>query len=1060
MNTRLNHHQPVNIVIASAGTGKTTALVQEIQKAIDEGIPASWILGTTFTNKAAEELIERTRAHLIGAGKSEQAAGLYAARVGTVNATFGKIVSEFALDAGRSPVADVISEHRQKRMFSTSAEAAITRHSSMMIPIAQRLDIEDWEDDVRQLADLVRQNDVAPASLSEHAEQSWQGFKAIFPEPLAETAEVIDQALRDSLDQALSDLESGSDETKTTATVTNQIREAIAILDSGRELPWIWWTRLAKLKPGKSSTDLVAPVVTVAGGHAAHPRLHADLEHYIRGVYETAADALEIYTTYKASNGLVDFVDQEHEALRLLENDDVRARLRETLSRVYVDEFQDTSPIQLALFLRISQIANRSFWVGDPKQAIYGFRGSDPELIVRAADKIVPESGGDRATLGISYRSRPGLVAFANRSFGPAFEAIGFAPETTRINECARSDREDQRLPIEVWGLSGSNWDKAIAALAENVRSVLESSDACMVEDRATGSSRRLRGSDIAILCRSNDRCGALSAALAARGLPVSIARPGLLETPEAALAIAAFRYLVDPRDSLAIAEIAHLLDDGQGQPSWLESGLSDDGIWSLREDLPALKVLDEQREDLAYLTPREALAVAMSGSAILDRVLGWDNPLDRIANLDALRGLAAQYEDEARTLRSAATATGLVVWLASLAGSNDELPASTDPDAVNVLTYHRSKGLEWPMVILLDLENARDGSAFGFTVEAGEEFDVWRPLDGRWVRFWPWPYGAQRKDVHIDATVFGTEEHLSATQREHAEAVRLLYVGATRARDYLVLAPRHSDKRGLQTGWPDHLVATDGRPLLNFLRAESDNLLVVDNHEIPVAFSLLTADDVSAETQPTTERYCRVPAPANLPVHPPYRIVPSAAAPGSAPASIVTSRVRLGARIPMSGSPDMNHLGEAVHAFLALDRAAHALEARKIRAAETLERWGITAIAPDELLTMSDRISAHLGSNYPGMTIRVEVPVFAKRGGQRLYGRIDLLLTDDDKAIVIDHKSYPGAYETWEEKAIGYGGQIAAYAAVVREATGSAEVETWVHMPVVGQLLQIRTEV
>ena len=215
-------------------------------------------------------------------------------------------------------------------------------------------------------------------------------------------------------------------------------------------------------------------------------------------------------------------------------------------------------------------------------------------------------------------------MAFANRSFGPAFEAIGFAPETTRINECARSDREDQRLPIEVWGLSGSNWDKAIAALAENVRSVLESSDAYMVEDRATGSSRRLRGSDIAILCRSNDRCGALSAALAARGLPVSIARPGLLETPEAALAIAALRYLVDPRDSLAIAEIAHLLDDGQGQPSWLESGLSDDGIWSLREDLPALKVLDEQREDLAYLTPREALAVAMSGSAILDRVLGW----------------------------------------------------------------------------------------------------------------------------------------------------------------------------------------------------------------------------------------------------------------------------------------------------------------------------------------------------------------------------------------------------------------------------------------------------
>ena len=105
-----------------------------------------------------------------------------------------------------------------------------------------------------------------------------------------------------------------------------------------------------------------------------------------------------------------------------------------------------------------------------------------------------------------------------------------------------------------------------------------------------------------------------------------------------------------------------------KGQPSWLESSLSDDGIWSLRDDLPVLKVLDEQREELAHLTPREALAVAISNSGILDRVMSWKNPLDRIANLDALRGLAAQYEDEARTLRSAATAAGLVVWLTSLA--------------------------------------------------------------------------------------------------------------------------------------------------------------------------------------------------------------------------------------------------------------------------------------------------------------------------------------------------------------------------------------------------------
>ena len=82
---------------------------------------------------------------------------------------------------------------------------------------------------------------------------------------------------------------------------------------------------------------------------------------------------------------------------------------------VYVDEFQDTSPLQLALFVALSQIAQTSAWVGDPKQAIYGFRGADPELIARVAPKIQQATGGGGDTLGQNYRSRPGLVVFRQR---------------------------------------------------------------------------------------------------------------------------------------------------------------------------------------------------------------------------------------------------------------------------------------------------------------------------------------------------------------------------------------------------------------------------------------------------------------------------------------------------------------------------------------------------------------------------------------------------------------------------------------------------------------------
>ena len=1050
------NRKPIDLSIASAGTGKTTQLVGKIQEAIDSGTDARSILATTFTNKAAAELVERARSSLIGAGRAEQASGLLSARVGTVNSTFGGIVGEFALNVGRSPVADVISEERQERMFAIAAEAALAQHAGRLIPVAQRLEVASWEDDVRKLADLVRQNDIDPACLDEHAERSWERFRRILPEAMEQSAQAVDASLRDALRKAREDLRTGIDTTKKTAGVRETIDEACAVHDSGRNLSWRQWAQLSKLSPAVSSQPVVQPVVDIAMRHAAHPGLHSDIRAYIDGIYSAAAAALGAYAEYKATNGLIDFIDQEHVALRLLDDPDVADRLRETLSRVFVDEFQDTSPIQLALFLKVSQIAERSFWVGDPKQAIYGFRGTDPELIGKAAAEVVPRSGGVQGGLSTSYRARPGLVEFTNGVFAPAFEALGFEPETVRIENCFRRDADGQGEPIEVWSLAGRNWDLAIAALAEEIRTVLDEPGAHAVDDRSLGGPRPIRGSDIAVLCRSNDRCTAVAAALGVVGIHASIARPGLLETPEAILAVAALRYLVDPGDSLAIAEIAHLFDDSPGQPAWFERSLSDAGIRSLVEELPVLGALDKAREQLAELTPREALEVAVTAAGVLDRVCSWGNALDRVANLDALRGLAVAYEDEASIVRSAATAAGLVSWLGGAAGSDSDLPPSTDPGAVNVLTYHRAKGLEFPLVVLLDLQSARDPSAFGFSVEASGEFDVWAPLEDRWVRFWPWPYGSQRKNVHIDTSVLETAQHRDAARREHAEAVRLLYVGMTRARDYLVLAARDSTRGGLQLSWLDLLADADGSAVVDSSRLGSNAALVVSGEELPVRYVEVAAGEQVLLNQAAelTSRMSEVEA---KPDFPSYRIAPSEAGPPVPGEARLVSRVRLGARIPLTGSPDMNLLGEAVHAFLAFDRPGQSDDERRERAVQTLARWGMAGIEPAHLVDMSERLFAHLDSAFRGMKARAEVPVFANRSGQRVSGRVDLLLTGEGKAVVIDHKTYPGAYDSWEEKALGYAPQLALYASVIREATGCADVETWVHMPIVGHMLKVR---
>ena len=1060
MTASSDNRKPVDIVVASAGTGKTFRLVEEIGKAIASGAAPGSILATTFTNKAAAELVERARSKLIGEGHWDQSAGLLSARVGTVNSVFGRIVGDFALNAGRSPVTDVIPEQRQGRVFAIAAEDAIARRAGEMIPIAQRLDIEDWTDHVWELAGIVRQNDIDPSGLEDHAERSLNGYRAILPPPTNETGDTLDARLRDALAEVRDALKNSSDPTRTTAAVKERVDEAAAVLATGRDLPWSRWAALAKLKPAKKSVDLVQPVVGRAMAHAAHPRLHADLKAYIRGIYRTAAEALALYAEYKDAHGLVDFIDQEHLALGLLDDPAVAERLRETLSRVFVDEFQDTSPIQLALFLKVSQVAERSFWVGDPKQAIFGFRGADPDLILRAARTIVPESGGRGELLPTSYRARPGLVDFTNRAFGPAFETLGFKPGDTRIEECHRGDGDGQTAPIEVWGIAGDTVAVAMTVLAEKIRSVLDDAAAHPVEDKELGTMRAIRGSDIAVLCRTNAHCEDVADELAVSGVRVSIARPGLLETPEAVLAMAALRYLVDPGDTLAIAEIAHLYDDAKDQPSWFAHSLSEDGIGSLASELPVFAALDDRRAELAALTPSEALEVAITASGILDRIGAWHNALDRIGNLDALRAFAVQYVDEARTVRSAATAAGLVAWLGDSAGLDNELPPTTDPDAVNVSSYHRAKGLEWPMVVLFDLDRIRRApSAFEFNVESGGDFDVWRPLKDRWVRFWPWPYGRQTKNVHIDASASATDEHRRAEQRERAETVRLLYVGITRARDYLVLAPRDFGKKGLRLSWLDLLVDKDKQPILAFSRTGADLAVTAGGTTVPVRFSETRAVDRELRVEEPDTAW-RMPEAQEKPERPPYRIAPSALEPSGAASAEVVSRIELGARIPIAGSPDMTALGEAVHAFLAFDRPGQDPDERRDRAAATLERWGTGGLRPEHLVEMSDRLFAHIETEFPGMTICAEVPVFGRRYGQRLAGRIDLLLTNGARAVVIDHKSYPGAFDTWEAMALGYAAQLALYASVVRGAAGSAEVETWVHMPVVGQLIQVRAVV
>ncbi len=380
----------VAIISASAGTGKTTRLAQLIHEAVAaKAARPEAVLATTFTNRAAAELAERARQTLLRDGEASAAHRLNAARVGTVNSVCGSIVRDFAFLHGVSPRVSVLAERKAEDEPIRAGSEALPRDllneledlRSRLGPVRGRPGGNasygewDWWEDVKRIMALARSNAIAPERFGEFAQRSTQGLLELLGSP-AMSGEALDRVLEAALEGFRARVDLEADTTGKTEKAYGLVRFALARGVS--KLTWSDWAGLAQLDPGKKSQAIADPVREAAAAHDRHPRLRDDLRRAVKAVFDAAAYALGAYQEHKRGLGVIDFVDQETEALTLLHDEAVREQLREEIDLVLVDEFQDTSPIQLAIFLQLSKIAPRSVWVGDPKQAIYGFRGSDP----------------------------------------------------------------------------------------------------------------------------------------------------------------------------------------------------------------------------------------------------------------------------------------------------------------------------------------------------------------------------------------------------------------------------------------------------------------------------------------------------------------------------------------------------------------------------------------------------------------------------------------------------------------------------------------------------------
>lgn len=818
----------VKIISAGAGSGKTYRLTQEMYGLLRDGnVRASGIIATTFTAKAAGELAERVRTKLLEENLTHAANDLANALIGTVHGLGVKLLKRFAFEAGLSPQVDIIADEDQKVFFNLSLSQVLTLERIEKVDnLAQRLGFfknqknsTDWRDFVRQITEIARANNFGHDVLAKSKELSFKTFEKYLKDEETDNSKPplsMDEYLAtfsSIIQTSIENIENNTaDNTKTTVEYVNNLKTLRFNLTHKKTVDWYEIVKLTKSKPGAKSKSHAESIQIWANRHLELAEFGNDIKNFIYEMFDIAANALEEYANFKRIRGLIDYTDMEVEINHLLDHPSVQAVLHDELDLLLVDEFQDTSPIQLEIFLKLSRIAKNSIWVGDPKQSIYGFRGAEPRLM----QEIIRHYGIDPANiLDKSWRSRKNIVNITNAIFAKAFA------DEMPIEQIALSSVRPDPTPqsaLSYWHLKFDSTEKRTPAnwgenaLAHSLKIFLEESaeGKNIILPKGEKLPRNAQAGDIAILCRTNSSCVRVAEALHRAGLKAAIARAGLLNTTEVKLALSCLRYLFNRHDSLAVAEILLLVERKpiaeilEHRFHFLDELDKDASSWKWALEEPYILKINDLRRESAELSTFEMLNLVVEELDLRRVVASWGNAETRLENLDLLRSLSRQYEENCQKRHAAASIGGFLLYIKDLEQQGkDEQAAGTGADAINVLTYHRSKGLEYAVTICHDLAYEPRVNVFDFEiVPEADTVDLTNLLGNRWLRFWVNPYADQWKKTELAERL--EAERLRKWELGAREEARLLYVGITRARDFLIL-PQVADKPTLALNYAYH---------------------------------------------------------------------------------------------------------------------------------------------------------------------------------------------------------------------------------------------------------------
>ena len=549
-----------------------------------------------------------------------------------------------------------------------------------------------------------------------------------------------------------------------------------------------------KASIGKLDAWFAASSVEAAGDlHAMAPAMIALLR--LTGEFSRA------YQTEKRRRNAADFSDQEHEAIRLLLGADgqptelartVAARYRE----IMVDEYQDTNEVQNRIFEAISRDGTNLFTVGDVKQSIYRFRLADPTIFL-AHYNTYPSAAeakpGERVKLILSrnFRSRREVLDAANFIFSNILSVemgeLEYGADEALYPGAAYPEAEGCRTEFHLLDTSGREGEEharpseaEAAFVADYIRKMLD--EGFLVTDEKTRAPRPVREEDIVILMRSpSARLADYRRALEARGVGVSAGADGdWFSSVEVSVVFALLEILDNPRQDVPLISVLRsplfgfsadelALLRGKKKDGDFYDALCADGGEAAERFLSTLRSL---REAAQTMSVRRLLAYLYDTCNVLGVFGAMPDGRERKENLLAFLSLADHFES--------AGYRGLFAFVSHLrdlrdSGSLETPGGAQSAGGVRIMSIHKSKGLEFPVVILSDLAKAFSNMDFTGSVLVHPKYGLGpdRVDTARRIRY---PTAARQA---IERTL---------RRETKAEELRLLYVAMTRAKEKLVL--------------------------------------------------------------------------------------------------------------------------------------------------------------------------------------------------------------------------------------------------------------------------------